>query len=229
MTSSDDKKTAVALLSGGKDSTYAMYRASQQGYDIERLVSVHPTEGSYMYHVPAIELTSLIAESVGTELVTLESSDIDDEIEPLRRVLSELDDEIGVDAVVTGAVESDYQKSRIDALCDELGFESVAPLWHSDPSEKIREIVEEFEVIIIGVAADGLDESWLGRKIDEDAIRELEELNDEKGVHVMGEGGEFETLVLNGPHMDSRLEVEYEKEWDGMRGKLRITDAYLEE
>ena len=85
-----------------------------------------------------------------------------------------------------------------------------------------------FEIRVIAVAARGLGESWLGRTLDADAFDELEALSDEYGVHVLGEGGEFETLVADGPHMDRRLAFDYETEWDDVRGQLRITDAWLE-
>ena len=38
--------------------------------------------------------------------------------------------------------------------------------------------------------------------------------------HVEGEGGEYETLVVAGPHMDGRLEVTGEVVWDGVRGHV---------
>ena len=85
-----------------------------------------------------------------------------------------------------------------------------------------------FEIRIIRVAAYGLDESWLGRTLDADALDELEDLNDEYGVHILGEGGEFETLVTDGPHMDRRIELEYSTEWDGTRGTIVVEDAWLE-
>jgi len=84
-----------------------------------------------------------------------------------------------------------------------------------------------FVIEIIQVAAHGLDESWLGRTLDADALDELEALNEEYGVHILGEGGEFETLVTDGPHMDRPIRLEYETEWDGTRGSVRITDAWL--
>jgi uncharacterized protein (TIGR00290 family) len=84
-----------------------------------------------------------------------------------------------------------------------------------------------FEIRIVQVAAAGLDESWLGRRLDEAALAELARLNDRYGVHLLGEGGEFETLVTDAPHMDRPIELEYEPVWEGSRGHLRITDARL--
>ena len=59
----------VSLFSGGKDSSWALYRALEEGLPVDRLLTVHPEGDSYMYHVPATDLASLAAESVGIELV----------------------------------------------------------------------------------------------------------------------------------------------------------------
>lgn len=40
--------------------------------------------------------------------------------------------------------------------------------------------------------------------------------------------GAYETLVTDGPHMDRRIKIEYEKVWDAGRGTLRITNAWIE-
>jgi uncharacterized protein (TIGR00290 family) len=86
-----------------------------------------------------------------------------------------------------------------------------------------------FEITILQVAAHGLDESWLGRTLDADALADLERLNEEYGVHLLGEGGEFETFVTDGPHMARPVVLEYETVWEGTRGYLDVTDASLGE
>ncbi len=233
----------VSLFSGGKDSSWALYRALERGLDVRRLVTVHPTGDSYMYHVPATELATLAAESVGIPLVDVEPDDFeaeaaadsgtqgDAELEPLEAALRDLDSELegGIAGVTAGAVESEYQTSRIEAMCDRLECDLFAPLWQGDPRTLADEMLEAgFEIVIVQVAAAGLDESWLGRTIDEATLEELEELHEAYGVHVLGEGGEFETLVVDGPHMDRRIALEYETEWEGTRGRIQVLDASLE-
>ncbi len=233
----------VSLFSGGKDSSWALYRAMEDGLRVERLLTVHPGDDSYMYHVPATELTPLVAESIGIPLVAVEpgtlgaasavdaSAQGDAEAEHLEAALAALDDDLsdGVAGVIVGAVESEFQTSRIERICDRLGIDLYAPIWRADPSALARRMVDAgFEITIVQVAAHGLDESWLGRPIDEAAIAELERLNETYGVHVLGEGGEFETLVTDAPHMDRSLGIEYESVWDGTRGWIEIEDAWLE-
>lgn len=233
----------VSLFSGGKDSAWALYRAMEAGLPIERLVTVHPAGDSYMYHVPATELAELAAESVGIPLVDVRPADFeatvaagedsgergDRELEPLEAALAELAEELGgLGGVTAGAVESTYQTDRIEGMCDRLDIDLFAPLWQEDPRELAEAMLDAgFEITIVRVAARGLDESWLGRTLDIEAIEDLERLSDEYGVHLLGEGGEFETLVTDGPHMDRPIRLEYETDFDGMRGTIRITDARL--
>jgi diphthine-ammonia ligase len=233
----------VSLFSGGKDSSWALYRALCTGLSIERLVTVHPVGDSYMYHVPATDLASLAAESIGiplvdvhpedfeTESVTDTSAQGDTELEPLERALSDLSDDLfsgDLGGVTAGAVESEYQTSRIQGMCDRLDAELFAPLWQKDSLSLAESMLDaDFEIRIIQVAAAGLDESWLGRTLDDEALVELRGLNERYGVHVLGEGGEFETIVTDGPHMHRPIELDYETEWDGTRGRISITDARL--
>ncbi|RDI71004.1 diphthine--ammonia ligase [Halopelagius longus] len=230
----------VSLFSGGKDSAWALYRALEEGLNVTRLLTVHPSEDSFMYHVPATHLTSLAAESVGIEHVEVYPDDFDApnaedataqgdaELEPLEAALEELASDLDLAGVTAGAIESEYQTSRIQGMCDRLGIDLFAPLWREDPRELGEAMLDAgFEITILQVAAGGLDESWLGRTLDAAALDELAELNEEYGVHVLGEGGEFETFVTDGPHMSRPVELEYETVWEGTRGYLEITDASL--
>ncbi|CQH49700.1 diphthamide biosynthesis protein Dph6 [Halobacterium hubeiense] len=234
----------VSLFSGGKDSSWALYRALEEGLDVARLVTVHPEGDSYMYHVPATRLASLAAESIGVPLVDVEPADFeaaagsesgeqgDTELEPLEAALADLADDLngGLAGVTAGAVESEYQTSRIEAMAERLGCEVFAPLWQRDPRDLADEMLAAgFEITIVQVAAYGLDESWLGRTLDREALDELEALNEEYGVHVLGEGGEFETFVTDGPHMSRPIELEYDTVWNGDRGHVEITSASLGE
>jgi ABC transporter with metal-binding/Fe-S-binding domain ATP-binding protein len=238
MTTSDGEW--VSLFSGGKDSSWALYRALEAGLNVTRLLTVHPEGDSYMYHTPATRLTALVAESVGIDLIEVEPGALDAEdtrdsgaqgdaeLEPLEAALRELQDEMDLAGVTAGAVESEFQTNRIQAMCDRLGIDLFAPLWQEDPRELADAMLDAgFEITIVQVAAHGLDESWLGRTLDHEALAELEELNAEYGVHLLGEGGEFETLVTDAPHMSRRVELEYDTVWEGTRGYLEITDARL--
>ncbi|MFB6102786.1 MAG: diphthine--ammonia ligase [Haloplanus sp.] len=230
----------ASLFSGGKDSSWALYRALKRGLNVTRLVTVHPGEDSYMYHVPATHLAALAAESIGIDLLEIEPGDLgatsatdasaqgDAELEPLEAALRDLATEENLVGVTAGAVESEFQTSRIEAMCERLDIDLFAPLWQRDPVTLAEEMLDAgFEILIVQVAAAGLDESWLGRRLDAAALDELQTLNEEYGVHPLGEGGEFETVVTDAPHMARPIELEWERVWEGSRGHLRITGARL--
>jgi diphthine-ammonia ligase len=109
---------------------------------------------------------------------------------------------------VTGAVESVYQATRVLTICNELGLEVFNPLWQKPQVELVEDLIaEQFEVVVVGVAAFPLDKSWLGRSIDEKFLEQMKEINEKMGISVAGEGGEFESFVVNCPLFKKRLEI----------------------
>ena len=223
---------AAVLFSGGKDSTMAVYNALENGEDVSYLLSVKSAnDESYMFHVPNIHLTDLLAEAMDIPIITVETDGIKEaELEDLKEGFQKLKT-LGVEAIYTGALYSVYQKSRIEKLGEELGLEIVSPYWHVDELEYMRMIVSlGFEVIISAVAAYGLDEKWLGRRIDDKCIDDLVKLNDKVGLNIAFEGGEAETLVLDGPVFKKRVKIlEDEKLWHVDSGIYIIKKAVLEE
>jgi diphthine-ammonia ligase len=217
----------AALFSGGKDSNYALFCAQHYGWDVTHLVSVFSTsQESYMYHVPAIELTRLAAESIGIPLVEVVTPpEPESELIPLKDTLKAL----GVDGIVSGALASEYQRRRLDQICQGIGIKSFAPIWHKNQRDYVREMVEEgFEIMVTGCYAEGLDESWLGRILDDTALAALDRLHKKYGISVAGEGGEYESFVAYGPHMGHRVRVEYEKQWARDSGKIIVKKSWLD-
>ena len=221
---------AAVLYSGGKDSTMATYKALKQGWRVKYLVSmISENLESYMYHSSNIHLTELSAQAMNIPLIKAGTKgEKEKELEDLKLVLSDLKDD-GVEAIFTGALASQYQKTRIDKLCDSLSLKSCAPLWHRDPQEYMEELIKtNFEVIIVSVSAEGLDESWLGRRIDEELLDDLLNLHDKYGVHLAFEGGEAETLVLDCPLFRQKINIiEAENIWQRDSGHYFIKKAVL--
>jgi asparagine synthase (glutamine-hydrolysing) len=110
--------------------------------------------------------------------------------------------------VVTGAIYSNYQKKRIEEVCDRVGLEIFSPIWYIDQELEMRQVVREFEIVFSSVAAYGLDKSWLGRRITRADVDRLVELNKTFGINIAGEGGEFESLVLDAPLFKKRIRID---------------------
>jgi asparagine synthase (glutamine-hydrolysing) len=198
------------LFSGGKDSTYATYLAKQRGMEISCLISVFSrNKESYMFHTPSISQVKKQAKVVGAKLLIKRTSGKKElELKDLEKAIKRAKKKYKIDTLVTGALHSDYQASRIQKICDKLGIKCFNPLWHKNEVEYLEELVEnKFKIIIVGVFAYPLDKSWLGRVIDKKFIEEVKELKEKYKIHVAGEGGEFETFVLDCPLFSHPLKM----------------------
>lgn len=222
----------AVLFSGGKDSTMAVYAALDAKEDVRYLLSMKSrNDESYMFHVPNIHVTDMLSEALGIPIMSVETDGVkEEELEDLKAAFEKLK-ALGVEAVYTGALYSVYQKSRIERLGEEVGLKVISPYWHVDELEYMRKIVSlGFKIMICGVAAWGLDESWLGRIIDDATIDELVKLNEKYRLDIAFEGGEAETLAIDGPIFKKRLKIiKYKKEWHLDSGVYIIEDAVLEE
>jgi ABC transporter with metal-binding/Fe-S-binding domain ATP-binding protein len=202
-------KVAI-LLSGGKDSCYAAYLAKKAGHELTCLISIFSeNKESYMFHTPSISQVKSQAKVMNIPLITGKTKgEKEAELEDLEKVINEAKKKYKIEGIVTGALKSEYQASRIQKICSELGLECINPLWQKDEIEYLQELINAgFEVIITGVFAYPLNSSWLGRKIDNRFIEDIKKLKDKYNIHAAGEGGEFETFVLNCPLFKRELEV----------------------
>jgi diphthine-ammonia ligase len=219
----------AALFSGGKDSVFAVYIAQQYGWEISTLVTVFPEKpDSWMFHSINIHQTDLLSKALDIPLVKGKTkAEKETELGDLKQVLQDLE----IDGVVSGAIASEYQRTRIEKVCDELGLKSFSPLWHKNQELLLCDQVHAgFQSIIVGVFAEGFDETWLGRTIDEGTIDALRYLHRKKGINIAGEGGEYETLVLSGPIFSKRLVIDdAETQWNRDSGVFRVKTAHLED
>ena len=203
------------LFSGGKDSTYAAWLACKNGYDLSCLISiVSENRNSFMFHTPSISNVGVQAKSMGVPLVSQKTKgEKEKELDDLRKAIIMAKKKYGIGGIVTGAVLSVYQASRVMRICNELGLEVFNPLWQKNQEELLKELVnEKFDVRIVGVFAYPFDKSWLGRKIDKVFISEIKTLEKKWGINVAGEGGEYESFVVNCPLFKKGLKIVGEKD-----------------
>lgn len=224
-------KSAI-LFSGGKDSVMALYEALNRNEDVNYLLSIESSnDESYMFHVPNIHLTTLLAEALDIKLMMVPTNGVKEkELEDLKLAFQRLKS-LGVEVIYTGALYSTYQKSRIEKLGDELNLKIISPYWHVDELEYMRKIVSlGFKIVITSVAAYGLDEAWLGRVIDDKAIDELVKLNEKYRINIAFEGGEAESLAIDGPIFKKRIKILKDKKICYRdSGVYIIEDAILED
>jgi len=192
------------LFSGGKDSTYAAWLAKKEGYKTSCLITLESeNQDSYMFHTPSVSKTKRQAEAMKIPLLIQKTKGKKEaELQDLKKAIKKAKTKYKIEGIVTGAVESVYQASRIQKICDELNLECFNPLWQKDQIELLEDLIKsKFKVIITGVSAYPLNSSWLGRVIDNKFISEVKDLQERYKINPAGEGGEFETFVLEAPKL----------------------------
>lgn len=203
-----------ALLSTGKDSVYSINLMKRKGHDIKCLITIDSkNKDSFMFHTPTIKLAKKISIATKIPLIVVKTiGEKETELKDLKKAINLAIKKYKIEGLVNGALYSNYQRERIENICENEGIRSFSPLWQMNQTQYLRRIIKEnFKVVITKIACFGLDESFLGRVIDEKTINELSKLEKQYGVNVAGEGGEYETLVIDAPFFKKKLEIEFDK------------------
>lgn len=222
------------LFSGGKDSTFALHWAEAQGWDIKCLISLQSDNPhSYMFHTPNIHLVKWQAQALDLPLVFHTTKGVkEEELLDLKEALREAKEKYGVDTIITGAVASNYQEERVNRVCQELELRTFSPLWHKEQEQLLYEMLDaNFDIRIIAIAADGLNKDYLGKQINKELIEDFKKKYDKYGLHIAGEGGEFESFVVDSPLFKQKLVIKdaepiMEAEHTGF---LNITEVALQQ
>jgi diphthine-ammonia ligase len=133
----------------------------------------------------------------------------DDEVEDLFELIKQVKEKHPeLEAVSSGAIFSNYQKNRVENICDRLGLVSLAYLWQREQKALLDEMIaSSLHAILIKVAVYGLDGNDLGKSLAEMRPK-LFDLEAKVGINVCGEGGEFESMTLDCPLFKKRLMVD---------------------
>lgn len=217
----------VALISGGKDSCFNMMQCIAAGHEVVALANLYPVGkdelDSFMFQTVGYQGIEYIAEATGLPLYREGTSGQskmqekhyypteNDEVEDLFRLLNTVKEKENVDAVSSGAILSDYQRIRVENVCNRLGLISLSYLWRRDQEELLREMIEtSINAVMIKVAALGLEPRFLGKSISE-MHSHLAKIREKYGVNICGEGGEYETFTLDCPLFSKSIVIdEYE-------------------
>jgi ABC transporter with metal-binding/Fe-S-binding domain ATP-binding protein len=222
----------AVLFSGGKDSCYTIMKAEEQGYKVNVLLTMIPKSfDSRLFHYPCVEFTRFQAEAMKLPLSICNiDSDGDYEVEKLTEHLSKVKRVFKIDGIASGALASKYQKSRFEDAAERVGLKCFTPLWGRDPTHLLDEQLNSgMEAMIVAVAALGLGQDWLGKILDREIAKTLLKLQGNCGVNPAGEGGEYETFVLNAPIFWRRLKITgYRKLWFGDSGYIEIDGVEFE-
>ena len=198
-----------ALFTGGKDSTYSAFLAGKENEVVCLMNMYSENKDSYMFHTVGDSLLKMQADALSIPLERHKTKGIkEEELSDLKEFISEIKERYGIEGIVSGALASEYQYSRINAILKDLRLVSITPLWHVNVEQYLRNLIKDgFHAVIVSVSADGLDERWLGREINLENLEKLIELSRKYRFNLGFEGGEAETAVLDGPNFNYAIKI----------------------
>jgi len=223
----------AALFSGGKDSTYSIYKVKQMGHDVKCLVTIFPkSSNSHLLHFSAIESTELQSKTLEIPQIisTLDSDELKEEMNVLEMLLEKAKRDFQIEGLVHGGISSEFQKKCFEKICEKIDLKIIAPLWKINAKEYMNDLIDsKFKFILTSVSSGGLDETWLGKIISADDISQLDKLSNKYGFNLNFEGGEAETFVIDCPLYSYPIKIKKSKTvWDGYIGRFEIEDAHLD-
>jgi diphthine-ammonia ligase len=223
----------AALCSGGKDSTFSVYKVLESGHTVECLVTIHPSaDDSMLFHFPNNKIAKSVAEAMHIPFMGVDSttgSSKEAESEALERAIVQVKSSYNVEGIVHGTISSRFQNEIFSKVCARQGLKNVTPLWSVQPYNYLHTLIDNhFHIKIVSVSAMGLDHSWLGTDLDRKSIAKLNLLSKRYGINLSFEGGEAETITLDCPIFKKRLSIEKSNiKWDGQRGIFEILEHVL--
>ncbi len=186
----------ACVVSGGKDSVYASFLAEMYGFEVDCWITFVPeNKESYLLHTVNLDFVRVQAKKSGVRHLSFKvSGKKNREWIEIAKVLERVD----VDAILVGAVRSDYQRHFFELISERSGKILYAPLWHKNEEKLIREIVESgFEFVVTFGSID--IEEFVGRVVRKDNLDIFVEKLKETGASIVGEGGEYESFVVRTP------------------------------
>ena len=223
----------ASLFSGGKDSTYSIYKVREMGHDVKCLVTIFPkSSNSHLLHFSTIELTKLQSKTlrIPQVILTLNSDELAEEMNALEMLLEKAKQDFQIEGLVHGGISSEFQKKCFEKICKKIGLKIITPLWKIDAREYMNDLIDsKFKFILTSVSSGGLNDTWLGKIISADDISELDKLSNKYGFNLNFEGGEAETFVVDCPLYSHPIKIKKSKTvWDGYIGRFEIEDAHLD-
>ena len=212
-------ENVVVSLSGGKDSTYALYEALKEGLNVKHLLFINTGSKA---HLTNKWLLQLISEAVEIPAVT-----VNKDLPAIQKALRKLKADILVSGVMTTPEHMDWYKD----VCGPIQVKHYAPLWGKSPLVALDEMKRlGFRMLVIEVDTSmGSNKDWLGKEIDNRMLAELGHLGRDQRINPIGEWGEYHTIVLDCPIFKKEITIiKSEIKWKKTKGFLEIKEADLQ-
>jgi diphthine-ammonia ligase len=215
------KLKVVASWSGGKDSCYAYFLAKQQGHQVLSLITIMMNQEKSNFHMIPSGILDAQAKAIDVPLIKKTTSAATYERD-FKAVLSECKKK-GAEGLVTGDIYevAGHEEGWLGRICREVGLTPVKPLWMGDTKKIYLDYIKTGLKATVVRTNRELSLDWLGRVLDQKFYDDIQKL---PGVDPCGEGGEYHTVITDGPEFTQKvalLETE-KKRLDNGFGYLEI-------
>jgi len=200
--------------SGGKDSCFALYKAIRNGGIPKALLTMLTEDGERTRsHGLPVSVVQCQAEALGIPLFVRKSSWNEYEENFLSAIRKFKRD--GVEYGVFGDIDLEPHLQWVERVCSSVAIQPYEPLWKRERPDLLNEFLGlGFKAMIVAIKQGALDNSFLGRILDQQVITDIEKA----GCDASGEKGEYHTVVTDGPIYSSAIHIE-------TRGQI-IHDGY---
>jgi diphthine-ammonia ligase len=211
----------IASWSGGKDSCYAYFLAKQQGHQVLSLITMMMNQEKSNFHMIPSGILDAQAKAIGVPLIKKTTSPATYEAD-FKAVLTECKHK-GAEGLVTGDIYevAGHEQGWLARVLKEVGLEPVKPLWMGDTKKIYLDyIATGLKATVVRTNRD-LTLDWLGRVLDQKFYKDILKL---PGVDPCGEGGEYHTVITDGPSFSQKIVLEEteKKRLDNGFGYLEI-------
>lgn len=200
------KERVVVSWSGGKDSSFALYKILQSNqYKVEALLTTI-TEGFNRISVHGVRESLLEnqADSLNIPLTKMyipqESSHeiykkrMDEQLQYFKNE--------GIETVIFGDIFLEDVREYREEMIKRQKMKAVFPLWGQSTNDLLNEfILLGFKTITTCIDTEKLTNKYLGRELDALFLKELP-----KDVDPCGENGEFHTFTFAGPLFKNKVD-----------------------
>lgn len=195
----------VASWSGGKDSCYAYYLAAQQGYEVVKFLTMMMNKEKSNFHMIPVGILDAQSDAIGIPLLKQQATPKtyeDDFKDALRQLKAE-----GAEGLVTGDIYevAGHEEGWLGRVLNEVGLKPIKPLWMGDTKQIYLDYLKTgFKATVVRTNLEKLGVEWLGRVLDKRFYDDIVKLGN---IDACGEGGEYHTVVTDGPTFKKKIEI----------------------
>lgn len=186
----------------------ALDTLQSQGYEVVCLVTTVPKElGRTFGHGERTEMIKLQGEALRLPVHFIECT-YENYTSQFVKAVQSLKNQFNVTGIAYGDLYLDEHRDWGVKVARASDVEALYPLWmkKQEALQSLDKFVHSgYKAIVIRVREDLLDDTWLGRRVDETFLNDVQKTT----ICPMGEAGEYHTFVYDGPLFSKRIDLEH--------------------